>query len=145
MKIFTIGFTKKKAADFFGILRKNRIKRLIDIRLNNSSQLSGFAKSDDLKYFLKELCGADYIHEILLAPTENILNEYKKNKGDWREYERSFIKLLSERKIEEKIKPDIFEIPTVLLCSEPTSEYCHRRLVLEYLKHKWGEIEIINL
>lgn len=145
MNIYTIGFTKKKAADFFNILKKAGIKRLIDIRLNNSSQLAGFTKSDDLKYFLKEICGIDYIHETLLAPTKSILNEYKKSDGNWQKYENDFIKLMSERKVEEKIKRESFEIPTVLLCSEQTSEHCHRRIVLEYLKDKWGDINIIHL
>ena len=145
MNIYTIGFTKKKAAEFFNILKKAGIKRLVDIRLNNSSQLAGFTKSDDLKYFLKEICGIDYRHEPLLAPNENILKEYKKGGGNWQKYEHDFIKLMSERKIEEKFKPELFEIPTVLLCSEQTSEHCHRRLVLEYLKKKWGNINIINL
>ena len=145
MIIYTIGFTKKKAAEFFNILKRAGIKRLIDIRLNNSSQLAGFTKSDDLKYFLKEICGADYFHETILAPTEDILNEYKKSGHDWQQYENKFLKLLSDRKIEEKIRPETFEIPTVLLCSEATPEQCHRRLVLEYLRDKWGNINIYHL
>jgi uncharacterized protein (DUF488 family) len=145
MKIYTIGFTKKKAAEFFNILKRAGIKRLIDIRLNNSSQLAGFTKSDDLKYFLKEICRAEYIHETLLAPTDDILKEYKKSGGDWQKYENIFLKLMSQRKVEERIKRESFEIPTVLLCSEQTPEHCHRRLVLEYLREKWGDINIIHL
>jgi uncharacterized protein (DUF488 family) len=145
MQIFTIGFTKKNAKGFFEILKSSGIKRLIDIRLNNSSQLAGFTKSADLKYFLKEICGAEYIHELLLAPTKELLIEYKKEKGDWGNYEKRFLKLLSDRRVEEKIKRESFEIPTVLLCSEKTPDHCHRRLVSEYLKEKWNDIEITHL
>lgn len=145
MIIYTIGFTKKKASDFFGILKKHGIKRLIDIRLNNSSQLAGFTKRDDLIFFLKELCDAEYLHNILLAPTKEILIEYKKNPRDWETYERNFKNLMSRRRIEKKITREIFEVPTVLLCSEPSPRHCHRRLVAEYLKNKWGDLDIINL
>ncbi len=145
MNIYTIGFTKKRASQFFNILKRVGIKQLIDIRLNNSSQLAGFTKSDDLKYFLNEICGANYIHETLLAPTKEILNEYKKSGMDWQQYERNFLKLISEKKIEKKLKPETFAIPTVLLCSEATPEHCHRRLVVEYLRDKWGNITICHL
>jgi len=145
MEIFTIGFTKKRAIDFFGLLKKYGIKRLIDIRLHNSSQLAGFTRHEDLKFFLKEICGADYIHEPLLAPTEEMLKKYK-NDNSWAEYEQEFADLLSQRKIEEKLRKDLFDIPTVLLCSEPTPEHCHRRLVADYLKDKWDdEIKITHL
>lgn len=145
MEIYSIGFTKKTAEQFFGRLREAGIKRLLDVRLNNKSQLAAFTKRNDLPFFLRELCGADYIHEPLLAPTKEILNDYKKRKGSWQEYETRFFALLAERKIEDKIDRNLFEQPTVLLCSEPTAEYCHRRLVLEYLQEKWGDIEIVYL
>jgi uncharacterized protein (DUF488 family) len=145
MEIYTIGFTQKKAADFFGILNQAGIKRLIDVRLNNVSQLAAFTKKDDLAYFLRQLCGADYVHEPLLAPTEEILNAYKKSKGQWSDYENSFTQLMAERQIEEKIDPRLFDVPTVLLCSEPTPEHCHRRLVAEYLQSKWGNLTIKHL
>lgn len=145
MEIYSIGFTKKTAEQFFGRLREAGIKRLLDVRLNNKSQLAAFTKRNDLPFFLRELCGADYIHEPLLAPTKEILNDYKKRKGSWQEYETRFLALLAERKIEDKIDRNLFEQPTVLLCSEPTAEYCHRRLVLEYLQEKWGDIEIVYL
>jgi uncharacterized protein (DUF488 family) len=139
MEVFTIGFTKKTAADFFGRLRQAGIKRLIDVRLNNGSQLAAFTKRDDLEFFLRELCGAEYIHERLLAPTQEMLDAYKKAKGSWAEYERRFLDLLASRKIEERIDRSLFAIPTVLLCSEPTPEHCHRRLVLQYLQGHWGD------
>ena len=145
MEIYTIGFAKKSAEAFFGALRKAGIKRLVDIRLNNTSQLAGFTKRDDLKFFLKELCNSEYIHEPLLAPTPEILNSYKKKKISWQEYEKRFLDLMAERKIEEKIDLNLFNGPTVLLCSEAKPEHCHRRLVLEYLQNKWGPFKIINL
>ena len=140
MEIYTIGFTKKTAEQFFTLLKNAKIARLIDVRLNNVSQLAGFAKKDDLRFFLQEICHCEYEHEPLLAPTQELLDQYKKAKGSWSEYEQLFLSLIAERKIEEKIDPSRFAIPTVLLCSEPTAEHCHRRLILEYLRIKWGNI-----
>lgn len=145
MEIYTIGFTKKPAAEFFGKLRQAGIQRLIDVRLNNVSQLAGFAKRDDLRYFLAEICEIEYLHEPLLAPTQDMLDAYKKEKGDWSEYERRFLDLMAERRIEEKLSRDLLSVPTVLLCSEPTAEHCHRRLVLEHLQSKWGDIQPVHL
>jgi uncharacterized protein (DUF488 family) len=145
VEIYTIGFTKKNAEQFFGALRKAGIKRLIDIRLNNSSQLAGFAKQDDLAFFLREICGAEYTHQTIFAPTKEILNGYKKKKIAWDEYERRFNTLLSERKVEEKVEKNLFAKSAVLLCSEPKPEKCHRRLVAEYLRNKWGDVRIIHL
>jgi uncharacterized protein (DUF488 family) len=145
MEVYTIGFTKKPAAKFFGELKRVGIKRLIDVRLNNSSQLAGFAKKNDLIFFLKEICDANYLHEPLLAPTSEILTSYKKKKITWQDYEKQFLDLMMERKVEEKINRNIFDQPTVLLCSESSAEHCHRRLVLEYLQSKWGSLTIIHL
>lgn len=145
MEVYTIGFTKRTAAGFFGALRDAGIKRLIDVRLNNVSQLAGFTKKDDLAFFLKELCGAEYLHEPLLAPTQEILDAYRKSKGDWSDYERSFNELMVQRQVEDKIDRRLFAIPTVLLCSEPTADRCHRRLVAEYLQSKWGDLTINHL
>ena len=145
MKAYTIGFTKRNAADFFGTLRRAGIKRLVDIRLNDSSQLAGFTKRADLPFFLKEICGAEYVHEPLLAPTQEILDAYRNGKGSWADYERRFCALLAERHVEELMDRDMFAMPTVLLCSERTAEHCHRRLVVEYLGKKWGNVEIIHL
>lgn len=135
----------RTAADFFGALRQAGVKRLLDVRLNNSSQLAGFTKKDDLPFFLKEICGAEYIHEPLLAPTQDVLDDYKKRKGIWQDYERRFLQLMEQRRIEEKIGRQLFEVPTVLLCSEATAQHCHRRLVLEYLSKKWGDIKAVHL
>lgn len=145
MEIYTIGFTQKSAAEFFEQLKRRGIRRLVDVRLNNSSQLAGFSKKDDLAYFLHEICQADYIHEPLLAPTQEMMDEVKKRKGDWADYERRFNALMAERKIDEVISPELFNTPTVLLCSEPTAEHCHRRLVAEYLRSKWGDVRITHL
>ena len=144
IKIFTIGFTKKSAEKFFIKLREAGVKRIIDVRLNNVSQLAGFAKRDDLCYFLKTICGIDYIHLPELAPTKEILDEYKKNKGDWSLYEKSFLALLSERQIENKMSKDTLN-GGCLLCSEEKPDHCHRRLVAEYLNDKWGNIKIIHI
>lgn len=145
MEVFTIGFTKKNAAEFFGILRRNGIRRLVDVRLNNVSQLAGFTKRDDLAFFLREVCDAEYVHEPLLAPTQDMLDAFKKAKGSWQDYETKFLGLMAERKIEECIDKTLFAVPAVLLCSEPTPENCHRRLVVEYLQEKWGDLQCKHL
>ena len=142
MEIYTIGFTKTTAADFFGRLKSAGIRRLIDVRLNNVSQLAGFAKKDDLAYFLRELCDAEYVHAPLLAPTRELLDSLKKRKGSWEEYEAGFMELLRQRRVEEKLAPAYFEGPSVLLCSEDTAVHCHRRLVLEYLAEKWPSASV---
>jgi uncharacterized protein (DUF488 family) len=145
VEIFTIGFAQKNAAAFFGTLRDVGVRRLLDIRLNNTSQLAGYTKKEDLPFFLREICGAEYVHEPLLAPTQGILDAFKKQKGSWADYERAFGALIAERRIENCIDRRLFDEPTVMLCSEPTPEHCHRRLVAEYLRDKWGDIEIIHL
>ena len=145
MEIYSIGFTQSTAERFFGRLKEAGIKRLLDVRLNNVSQLAGFAKRDDLAYFLKTICDAEYRHEPLLAPNQEMLDTYKKQKGSWQDYERRFSALMSHREIEGNLDKTIFDVPTVLLCSEHTAEHCHRRLVLEYLQDKWGDLEIIHL
>jgi len=145
MEVYSIGFTQKTAEQFFGLLNRAGIRRLLDVRLNNVSQLAGFAKRQDLRYFLREICGAEYVHEPLLAPTQEMLDHYKKNKGSWAEYEASFLNLMRERDIGNQLDRTLFATTTVLLCSEPTAEMCHRRLVLEYLRECWGGIDIIHL
>jgi uncharacterized protein (DUF488 family) len=145
MKIFTIGFTKKSAETFFTRLKKSGARRLIDVRLNNVSQLAGFAKKDDLRYFTKALCDIDYVHVPDLAPTADILDPYKKQKnGDWPLYERQFLDLMSARHVEDKLAHDLLD-GGCLLCSEEKPHHCHRRLVAEYLKDKWGNVEIEHI
>jgi len=146
VEIFTIGFTRTTAEDFFGRLKSNRIERLLDVRLNNKSQLAGFAKRDDLAYFLRQLVDAEYEHAPLLAPTQDILDDFKKRKEmPWEEYEDRFLGLMRERQIEDQLRPSEFSRRTVLLCSEDTPERCHRRLVAEYLRQHWKNVEIIHL
>ena len=145
MEIYSIGFTQKNASEFFGTLKSCGIERLLDVRLNNTSQLAGFAKQADLAYFLKEICGATYEHEPLLAPTKEILDAFKKMKGDWDVYTGAYLALLRERKVETRIDSESFKKKTVLLCSEPTAEHCHRRLALEYLQKYWEGVIIRHL
>ena len=145
MEIYSIGFTQKSASEFFGTLKAHGIERLLDVRLNNTSQLAGFAKQADLAYFLREICGADYEHEPMLAPTQDILDAFKKRKGDWSVYENAFLSLMKSRSIESRVDKQSFARKTVLLCSEPTAEHCHRRLVLEYLQKHWEGVEINHL
>jgi uncharacterized protein (DUF488 family) len=145
MEVYTTGFTQKTAEQFFESLRRVGIRRLLDVRLNNSSQLAAFSKRDDLAYFLREILHAEYLHEPMLAPEQAMLDAYKKQKGSWEEYERRFLALMRARRIEDRLDPALFAVPTVLLCSEATAEHCHRRLVLEYLQQQWGGIDIIHL
>jgi hypothetical protein len=125
-------------------LKDTGIKRLLDVRLNNASRLAGFARRADLPFLLERLCSAEYLHEPRLAPTPEILDAYR-NGGGWPGYERAFLDLLRERKVEETLDRALFEGPTVLLCSEATAEHCHRRLVLEYLHLKWDGIRAVHL
>ncbi|MEX0611681.1 MAG: DUF488 domain-containing protein [Pirellulales bacterium] len=146
MEIFTIGFAQTPAAEFFGKLKGAGVCRLLDVRLNNTSQLAAYAKRDDLQFFLREICDAEYEHEPLLAPTQEMLDAYKKHKGSWQAYEQQFLNLMAERRIEDNLGRERFETtPTVLLCSEHTPEHCHRRLVLEYLDAKWSNIVPVHL
>ena len=145
MKLYTIGFTKKSAQDFFGLLQKADVARVVDVRLNNVSQLAGFTKAQDFPYFLREVAGIGYRHAPDLAPTQEMLDAYKKQKGSWELYEEAFVALMQSRRIETAIKKERFTQRTVLLCSEPTAEHCHRRLVLEYLQKHWDGVEIHHL
>lgn len=144
IKLYTIGFTRKNAETFFGLLKSAQVTRLLDIRLNNSSQLSGFAKRDDLAYFLREICGAAYTHQPDFAPTETILKAYKTKQISWAEYESEFDALMQSRKIERSNNPAFYH-QTCLLCSEHEPDQCHRRLVAEYLQEKISDLHIRHL
>jgi uncharacterized protein (DUF488 family) len=144
MKIFTIGFTKKSAESFFTKLQLPDVGRVVDVRLNNVSQLAGFSKRDDLRYFLRAICRIDYVHLLELAPTQRILDEFKKRKGDWNLYERQFLELMAARQIERKVPRELLE-GACLLCSEEKPSHCHRRLIAEYLRSKWGDVEIEHI
>lgn len=147
MKLFTIGFTQKTAEDFFGRLRANGVRTLVDIRLNPHGQLAGFAKQADLPYFLRELAeGCGYIHLPLLAPTKDMLKEYRGGGSEWDEYERRFEALMDERGIPATLNKTLFETGACcLLCSEDTPEQCHRRLVAERLRAHWPGVEVVHL
>jgi uncharacterized protein (DUF488 family) len=144
MKVFTIGFTKTSAEKFFNRLQKAGVKKVVDVRLNNVSQLAGFAKKDDLRYFLQAICGIGYVHQPEFAPTQDMLDAYKKERGDWAEYETRFLELMANRHIEQVVTHDALD-GACLLCSEDKPHHCHRRLVVEYLREKWGDLEISHL
>lgn len=145
METFTIGFTKKNAETFFKFIKDSKVKTLVDVRLNNVSQLSGFAKRDDLKFFLNELCGAEYIHSPELAPTKELLNAYKKGNMTWEKYEDKFLNLMAMRNVEKFINPSIMD-HGCLLCSEHEPHLCHRRLVIEYLnEHSNLDLKVKHL
>jgi len=133
--LYTIGFTEKSAEQFFSLLKKAGVRILLDVRLNNTSQLAGFTKGKDLAYFTKEILNGQYFHLIDLAPTKELLKKYQADKN-WQSYEKEFLELLEKRNIEEKIQPELLKGPTVLLCSEKMPDKCHRRLTAEYLQMK---------
>ncbi|MDR2034759.1 MAG: DUF488 domain-containing protein [Helicobacteraceae bacterium] len=142
--IYTIGFAGKGAEKFFTLLKNSGAKRLIDIRLNNLSQLAAFSKKDDLRYFLKTILDWEYIHKPELVPTESILSDYKNKKIDWKVYEERFKALVNERKVFNLIKKSEM-VDSVLLCSEPEPKFCHRRLVAEHFAEKLSDVKIAHL
>lgn len=144
MKVYTIGFTKKSAEQFFATLQQSGAQRVVDVRLHNVSQLAGFAKRDDLAYFLRQICGMDYVHLPELAPTKALLDAYRKEHRDWDLYQREYLALLDDRRIAQKpLQRTIANAG--LLCSEATPEHCHRRLAVEYLGRHWGGLEVVHL
>ena len=143
MRLFTIGFTKTTAEHFFGRLRSSAACLLADVRLNNVSQLAGFAKRDDLRWFADELAGMRYRHLPELAPTQDMLDRLRKEKRGWAAYEREFLDLMAARRIE-ALDPAELD-GACLLCSEDTPHHCHRRLVGEYLRDHWGNFEVVHL
>jgi uncharacterized protein (DUF488 family) len=144
LRLFTIGFTKKSAEQFFTTLQKAGVRRVVDTRLNNNSQLAGFSKRDDLAYFLRSIAGIEYVHLLDLAPTQELLDRYKKGDRDWAAYERDFNELIKSRKVEETVPPDLLH-EACLLCSEHEPDHCHRRLVAEYLQRSWKDVTIVHL
>ena len=146
IQVYTIGFTKKSAEVFFGMLGRAGVRRVVDVRLQNVSQLTGFSKRDDLAYFLRTICGVDYVHRTDLAPSKELFDAIKKQGLDWASYERRFLALLRARQIEQTVPPDLID-GACLLCSEEAPEQCHRRLVAEYLRSHWTPdvVEITHL
>lgn len=143
--LFTIGFTRRSAEEFFGVLRTAGVRHVLDSRLRNTSQLAGFAKRDDLAFFLREIAGASYEHRVDLAPTGELLADLKAGRIDWAAYAGAFRALLAERQIEAGIAREDLTRPTALLCSEPSAERCHRRLVAEHLAAAWDGVRIVHL
>lgn len=144
MRLWTIGFTKKSASTFFGLLRDAGVATVVDVRLNNVSQLAGFAKRDDLAYFLDEICGVAYVHRLDLAPTRSMLDEYRGHGIGWAAYEARFLASLRERRVEDTVPRELLD-NAVLLCSEHEPDHCHRRLVAEHLARHWDDVRIEHL
>ncbi|MGD0518084.1 MAG: DUF488 domain-containing protein [Thermoguttaceae bacterium] len=142
--LFTLGFAGKSAKEFFDKLKQSGVRRMVDIRLNNASQLAGFTKKRDLEFFLRAIADINYVHEPDLAPTKEILDDYKKKRIDWNEYESRYQRLIQERQPAKDLKPEDFD-RACLLCSEPTPEHCHRRLAAEYLRDEWKNVTIVHL
>jgi len=144
IQLFTIGFAETTAEHFFKLLREGGVKQLIDVRLNNTSQLAGFSKKDDLRFFLREVGGIEYVHVPELAPTQDILDAFKKHKGSWSVYEQEFNALMAKRAIENAISRETASLGC-FLCSEKKPHHCHRRLVAEYLQKHWGDVATQHL
>lgn len=143
--LYTIGFTQKSAEQFFELLKKNQVARIIDIRINNASQLAGFAKGKDLQYFVKQICNANYEYVKDFAPTKELLAKWRKAEINWEQYTRVYLNLLKERSILKKYDVKKFN-NACFLCSEETPELCHRRLLVEYMKeHSEEDVKIIHL
>jgi uncharacterized protein (DUF488 family) len=144
--VYSIGFTGRSAESFFGALRDAGVKRVLDVRLYNTSNLAGFARRANLPFFLREIVGAEYAHDPMLAPSSELFEGFKKTGVlSWEEYEREMRDLLEERGIERHLDPGAFAVPTALLCACSGPERCHRRLVLEHLRAAWGSVEIVHL
>lgn len=144
MRLFTIGFTQKTAEEFFTLLQNAGVKRVLDIRLNNKSQLAGFSKSEDMEYFLRTIGGIGYRHVVEMAPTQLLLDKARQAKGTWDAFEKQFVTLMKQRRIERIV--DRRELDgACLLCSEHEPDHCHRRIVAEYLQRVYPDIEIQHL
>ena len=143
--LYTIGFTKSSAEHFFERLRQASVKRLVDIRLHNTSTLAGFTKLHDLQYFLRTILGVAYVHQPMLAPAAQLLKAYQNKLVTWDDYTTQYLALIQSRGVGTKLDRAVFEGPTVLLCSEATADHCHRRLAAEYLSSVWGDLEIVHL
>jgi uncharacterized protein (DUF488 family) len=145
LEIFTTGFGGKTASQFFEPLKQAGVQQLVDVRLNNVSQLAGFTKKGDLPYFLRELAGISYRHELQLAPADADLKAYRRREIDWEQYAQRYVELLAERGIEQALAPNEFPERIALLCSEPAAGKCHRRLAAEYLAAHWPGVSVIHL
>jgi uncharacterized protein (DUF488 family) len=143
-KIFTIGYGGKNAREFFTILKQAGIRKVIDVRLYNTSQLAGFTKRQDIEYFLQIIVGAEYTHLPIMAPTKQLLNDYKKGLINWQQYKEQFKLIIVQRQIEKHLVPQDMDM-SCFLCSEAKADNCHRRLVAEYLAKLWQNVSIQHL
>ena len=143
-RIFTIGYAGKNAREFFSILKQAGIRKVIDVRLYNTSQLAGFTKKADIEYFLRAIVDAEYVHMPIMAPTKQLLNDYKKGLINWQQYETQFKGVITKRQIEKHLVPQDMDM-ACFLCSEAKSDKCHRRLIAEYLAEHWQNISIHHL
>ncbi|MBD2550749.1 DUF488 domain-containing protein [Microcystis elabens FACHB-917] len=145
IKLYTIGFTKKNAKQFFGLIQDSGVKKVLDTRLNNVSQLAGFTKRDDLAFFLEKVAGVSYDHALKLAPTDDILKGYKKGEISWDAYAKAYNELIGRRHVEDSFSPETLD-GACLLCSEASPHHCHRRLAAEFFQNHLGTgVEIIHL
>ena len=143
-ELFTIGYTKKSAEKFFGIITDKKVEIMADVRLYNSTQLAGFSKSSDLKYFLEKICGCDYIALKQLAPNPSLFENYKNGKTTWNEYEKIYNKFLDTQ-----ANLDFFYAfknkRICILCAESTPEHCHRRLIAQKISKTYDNVKITHL
>jgi uncharacterized protein YeaO (DUF488 family) len=144
MKLFTIGFTGKSAEKFFGLLETSKASKLIDIRINRTSQLAGFAKEQDLKFFLPKLIGMDYVIREDLAPTKELLASYRNKEINWDEFADKYSELLKQRGVIDSLNSELFD-NAVLLCSENEPEKCHRSLLANLINKKFPNFQVTNL
>jgi uncharacterized protein (DUF488 family) len=144
VQLFTIGVTRKSAKDFFLILRRAGVRRIVDVRSDYRSRLAGYSKRDDLQFFLETICNIEYVYSCELAPTRQLVGEFRKHRRDWPTYERRFLSLMAQRRIEQQV-PRYWLDLACLLGSESEPGYCHRRLVAEYLCGQWGGLNITHL
>ena len=144
VRLFTIGFTQRSAKDFFTTLKQHDVQKIIDVRLNNTSQMAGFTKRRDLCYFLENLCDCKYVHRITWAPTQDLLDDYRNKTINWGDYKSRFLDILYKRQIENETNVDDLNL-SCLLCSEYDANACHRRLVAEYLQARFPNVKIVNL
>lgn len=145
VKLYTIGFTGKSAEEFFTLLQKAKVRKVIDTRIHNVSQLAGFAKSGDLEYFLRAVAGIEYEHNLDFAPTKELLSEYREKKLSWEQYEKKYLALLHKRNVARYAPQAVYLNASCFLCSEHEPDHCHRRLLAEYLHHVNTSIEINHL
>jgi uncharacterized protein (DUF488 family) len=145
LEIYPVGVTGRSASDFFKVLSDASVRRVLDTRLHNTSQLAGFSKKGDFEFFLRRVSGVEYKHELLLAPTEELLKAYKRRDLRWDDYAAGYLTLLRERNVEHVLSSESFRVPTALLCAEHKPDHCHRRIAAEHLAETWPDVSIRHL